>query len=213
MSDALATLPRADLVQALRAARPDDPTVCEGWQARHLAAHVVLRERRPWLAASDRATADAAQGAADLEGFAALVDQIEQGPPAWSPIGWVDTANVMEMLVHAADVRRGRWVVDGVPSDVEHQTSGEATQPLDPEVERALWRSVAGMARMRMLRLRGGPGLVLVSPSRRAVVARGERSAVLRGEVLELALWITGRERASRAVLEGDPEAVAALQR
>ena len=30
---------------------PDGPTLCEGWQTRDLAAHLVLRERRPDAAA------------------------------------------------------------------------------------------------------------------------------------------------------------------
>ena len=36
---------RAQLAQALLDVAPDAPTLCEGWQARHLAAHIVLRER------------------------------------------------------------------------------------------------------------------------------------------------------------------------
>ena len=38
---------RLALADALLAAGPDAPTVCEGWPTRDLAAHVVLRERRP----------------------------------------------------------------------------------------------------------------------------------------------------------------------
>lgn len=30
----------------MRAAGPDAPTLCEGWTARDLAAHLVVRERR-----------------------------------------------------------------------------------------------------------------------------------------------------------------------
>src|SRR6188768_2392468 len=41
------TIEREQLAEALSAVAPDAPTLCEGWQARHLAAHVVLRERAP----------------------------------------------------------------------------------------------------------------------------------------------------------------------
>lgn len=34
------------LADLLETAGPDAPTLCEGWQTRDLAAHVVVRERR-----------------------------------------------------------------------------------------------------------------------------------------------------------------------
>lgn len=37
---------RAALVESLREHGPDAPTLCEGWTARDLAAHLVVRERR-----------------------------------------------------------------------------------------------------------------------------------------------------------------------
>src|SRR3954466_3845888 len=40
-------LERARLGHALEAPAPAAPTLCEGWTARDLAAHVVVRERRP----------------------------------------------------------------------------------------------------------------------------------------------------------------------
>ena len=35
------------LADLLETAGPDAPTLCEGWRTRDLAAHVVVRERRP----------------------------------------------------------------------------------------------------------------------------------------------------------------------
>ena len=35
------------LADLLEAEGPDAPTLCEGWRTRDLAAHVVVRERRP----------------------------------------------------------------------------------------------------------------------------------------------------------------------
>ncbi|TGO04518.1 TIGR03085 family metal-binding protein [Serinibacter arcticus] len=203
--DDLRTGPRADLVAALRAARPTDPTLCEGWEARHLAAHVVLRERRPVQVALSMArsvdpTAGLADGARDAEGYARLVDQVEEGPSRLSPLEWAPVANVVEFLVHAADVRRGNGLPETQAELPEHLTT-------------AVWRSVRPMATLRYRRsaARGGVGLVLVSPLARAVLARGERSAVLSGTPLELALWVSGRERASLATVEGPDDAVAAF--
>ncbi|GMA31120.1 TIGR03085 family protein [Litorihabitans aurantiacus] len=190
---------------ALRAADPEDPTLCEGWRARHLAAHVVLRERRPWSVAvgavrGQDPTADLAATATDAAGYARLVDQVEQGPSRLSPLEWVPAANLMEFVVHAEDVRRG----DGPPAQ---------PRELPERLQVGLWRSVRAMASLRYRRAaaRGGVGLVLVSPTARAVLARGPRSAVLSGTPTELALWITGRERASLAQVTGPDDAVAAF--
>lgn len=206
--DDLRTGPRADLVAALRAARPTDPTLCEGWEARHLAAHVVLRERKPVqmalsMARSVDPTGSLADEANDAEGYARLVDQVEEGPSRLSPLEWAPAANVVEFLVHAQDVRRG----EGLPDEWTAQA------PLSKHLTTAVWRSVRPMATLRYRRsaARGGVGLVLVSPLARAVLARGERSAVLSGTPLELALWVSGRERASLATVEGPDDAVAAF--
>ncbi len=38
---------RAALCDMFEAVGPDVPTLCDGWTARDLAAHLVVRERRP----------------------------------------------------------------------------------------------------------------------------------------------------------------------
>ena len=38
---------RSALVETLLRVGPDAPTLCEGWNTRDLAAHLVVRERRP----------------------------------------------------------------------------------------------------------------------------------------------------------------------
>ena len=42
-----ATLERRRFADALLEVGPDAPTLCDGWSTRDLAAHVVLRDRRP----------------------------------------------------------------------------------------------------------------------------------------------------------------------
>ena len=42
-----ATMERRRFADELLAVGPDAPTLCTGWAARDLAAHVVLRDRRP----------------------------------------------------------------------------------------------------------------------------------------------------------------------
>ena len=43
----LAQSERAELAATLRTVGPDAPTMCGDWDARDLAAHLVIRERRP----------------------------------------------------------------------------------------------------------------------------------------------------------------------
>ena len=52
----LAQLERQRLSSTLTRVGPDAPTLCEGWRTRDLAAHIVLRERRPDAIAGHAAT-------------------------------------------------------------------------------------------------------------------------------------------------------------
>lgn len=199
----LYSAPRAMLVDALRGVTPTTPTLCEGWQARHLAAHVVLRERAPWrIAARSARHGDAALEAGDrvttLAEYEALVGDVEAGPGPWSPMGWSPRMNAAEFVIHALDAQRGV----SLPQ--------EPTR-LVPEIEDYLWSQLPFMAKLALPRpaARGEVGVVFVVPGGpRAVIARGERSAVVTGTVAELALLVFGRGRASLARVWG-PRAAA----
>src|SRR3954454_19102579 len=109
-------LERARLADALAATDPDAPTLCEGWTALDLAAHLVVRERRPdstpgimlrplagW---TDRVRRGYAQ-----RPYADLIRLIRTGPPRTSPFalpGADSAGNLAEHFVHCEDVRRGR---------------------------------------------------------------------------------------------------------
>ena len=78
---------RAELADLLAAVGPDSPTLCGGWSTRDLAAHLVLRERRPDAAAGILVKPLAAYTARVQEELAAhswdeLVSQVRSGPPA-----------------------------------------------------------------------------------------------------------------------------------
>ncbi|MDM8084281.1 TIGR03085 family metal-binding protein [Cellulomonas cellasea] len=203
-------LERADLVQALSEAGPDAPTLCAGWRTRHLAAHVVLRERSlvvpaglggPLAERADQAIEDAAAQGATAPGFEALLEQIAEGPRPWHPLAWgAELANVLEFFVHTEDVRRG----DG----------HAAPRGLDPDRSEALWRQLLRMAPLAYRR--SGAGVVLVRPDgvRRAVRRpTGDQGAVVvRGAVSELVLHAFGRGAAADVTLDGAPHAVDAVR-
>ncbi|WP_298460035.1 TIGR03085 family metal-binding protein [uncultured Cellulomonas sp.] len=204
-------LERAALAHALREAGPDAPTLCEGWAARHLAAHVVLRETAPLAAAgvavrplgryTERRIAERAALADEPGGWDELVGQVEQGPGRLSPMSWMgDAANLLEFFIHTEDVRRGAGPVPA--------------QTLAPEHTQAIWDRLARQA--RLLYRRAGVGVVLVVPGgpRRGVrrPPSGAGTVVLRGEVGELALHAFGRESAARVDVLGHPDDVERLQ-
>jgi len=194
------------LADALRAADPHDPTLCDGWQARHLAAHLVIRESPATAAGALRggvaaATERLADTAADRAGYTALVDRFAAPPPRWSPLAWAgDTVNTTEYFVHTEDVRRG--------------SGTREPRELPPELAEVLWSQ---LVRMAPLRLRGlGPGVVLVrTDDVRSAVHRpraGHGTVVLRGDVGELVLAVSGRLQAADVTVDGAPEDVQAVR-
>src|SRR3954469_8865551 len=123
---------RHDLADTLDRLGPAAPTLCEGWDTAHLAAHLVNRERRP----------DALPGLGTelvvpgnplttwthrLEdrlrpstSFPDVVGRLRAGPPAWSPMAWPPIArmlNTTEFAIHHEDVRRAQpdWSTRQLP--------------------------------------------------------------------------------------------------
>jgi len=196
---------RVELVRALQSVPPGAPTLCEGWTALDLAAHLVARERRPdsgpglivpalaWW--TDRVRAGYAR-----RPYPELIDLVASGPPRTSffAVPGVDAAlNFVEFLVHTEDVRRAQ--PEWEPRD------------LDPELREAVW---SGLRRQGRLYFRRSPvGVVLVRPDG-AELTFGPRDADpgtrvrLTGEPAELLLLATGRRRHARVTVDGDPDAV-----
>src|SRR6202021_3964315 len=82
---------RTALAALLDETGPDGPTLCEGWQTRDLAAHLVLRERRPDAAAGGMGgplagyTARVQRQYLDRYSYPALIAMFQAGPPSLSP--------------------------------------------------------------------------------------------------------------------------------
>ncbi|UZN01590.1 TIGR03085 family metal-binding protein [Cellulomonas sp. S1-8] len=197
---------RGWLADALRAADPQDPTLCDGWQARHLAAHLVLREHPGVASGAVRgglgaATERLAATATDPAGYAALVDRFAAPPPRWSPLTWAgDAVNLTEYFVHTEDVRRG--------------TGARTPRDLPDALAEALWSQLVRMAALRLRRL--GPGVVLVRDDDVRCAAHSPRTGhgtvVLRGGVGELVLAVSGRLQAADVRVDGTPDDVRAVR-
>ncbi|WP_405879159.1 TIGR03085 family metal-binding protein [Streptomyces sp. NBC_01136] len=193
------------LADLLEAEGPDAPTLCEGWNTRDLAAHVVVRERR----------ADAAGGllikqlAPRLERvqtefaekpYEELIQLIRTGPPRLSPFSLkqIDEAsNTVEFYVHTEDVRRAQ--PDWTP------------RALDPVFQDALWSRLERTARLAG---RNSPtGLVLRRPDGQTAVAhKGTPVVTVTGEPSELLMFAFGRQKTADVELEGDEDAIAKLR-
>src|SRR4051794_12610636 len=183
---------RAQLAQALLDVPPHAPTLCEGWEARHLAAHIVLRDSSPVVAAgavvpilSSRAEAAIARLAdtASTEGaYRDLVARVAHRPARWHPGAWApESVNVIEFFVHTEDVRRGAGPVP--------------PRELDAELVERLW---AQLKRSGGLRLRTVPvGVVLVRTDgvrhRLRTPKEGFGTVVVRGDLGEITLYLLGR--------------------
>lgn len=195
---------RQSLADLLLSLGPDAPTLDEGWNTRDLAAHLVMRERRPDAAAGIglrplRAYSERVRlGLARLP-YPQLVGMVRRAP-WWSPVSnpLLDgLANTAEFFIHHEDVRRAQpgWQPRDLPR--EHQA--------------ALWRQARRMASLALRRLRvavlvqapgygetqagaGGPGMRLV------------------GAPGELLIFLSGRQRAARVQVDGPADAVQMLR-
>ncbi len=192
------------LADLLEASGPDAPTLCEGWNTRDLAAHVVVRERRPDAAGGtlikqlaprlDRVMTEFTE-----KPYEELIQLIRTGPPRFSPFSLKqidEAANTVEFYVHTEDVRRAQ--PDWTPRE------------LDPVFQDALWSRLERTARLMG---RGIPtGLVLRRPDGQTAVAhRGTPVVTVTGEPSELLMFTYGRLNEADVELEGDKAAIAKL--
>ncbi|MCV7177311.1 TIGR03085 family metal-binding protein [Mycolicibacterium sphagni] len=193
---------RAALVAALRDVGPDAPTLCAGWDARDLAAHLMVREYRvdaapgiliPRFAAH---TAKVQDDVAEHTEWDDLVGKVAAGPPLYSPLKLIDSvANVAEMFIHHEDIRRA-------------QPNWEP-RALDDDLAGRLRRTLGMMARLTLSKM---PARVqLRTPDGETVLVAGRGPAVtVTGPAEELLLFSTGR--LSRVDYSGDAAAVEAVQ-
>ncbi|MEU5163669.1 TIGR03085 family metal-binding protein [Streptomyces sp. NPDC020875] len=189
------------LADLLEGVGPDAPTLCDGWRTRDLAAHVVVRERRPDAAGGIligplKSRLERVQAEFAAKPYEELIQLIRTGPPRMSPLGIKqldEAANTVEFYIHSEDVRRAQpdWTA----------------RPLDRVFEDALWVRLEKAA--RLLGRKSPAGLVLRRPDGQTVVAhRGAPVVTVTGTPGELTMFVFGRQSVAQVDLTGDPEAV-----
>ncbi|MFE3603921.1 TIGR03085 family metal-binding protein [Streptomyces sp. NPDC059096] len=189
------------LADLLEAAGPEAPTLCDGWLTRDLAAHVVVRERRPdaaggMMLAALRNRLERVQAEYVAKPYEELIQLIRSGPPRMSPLGIKqldEAANTVEFYIHTEDVRRAQ--PDWTPREVDRVFAD------------TLWSRLEKGG--RMMGRKSPVGLVLRRPDGQTAVAhRGTPVVTATGEPGELLLFVSGRQEAARVELAGDKEAV-----
>jgi uncharacterized protein (TIGR03085 family) len=206
---------RLELCALLDKTGPDAPTLCEGWTTGDLAAHLVLRERRPDAAAGVAGgplagyTARVQQRLRDRTPFPDLVRMIRSGPPRLSVMGLPgmdERANSVEFFVHHEDARRGApgW-------EPRELSRGESDM---------LW----GRLRLARFMLRKAPvGVELArddieaaegggtGPAYRFTARNATPAVTVIGSPAELTMWVMGRRAAARVRMDGTEAAVSKL--
>ncbi|GAA1673097.1 TIGR03085 family metal-binding protein [Glycomyces endophyticus] len=183
-------LEREALCDLLAEVGPDVPTLCEGWTALDLAAHLVLREHfSRW--------GERRMAGEKAKGLPALIERLRAGAPAlpWRVPGLRTLLNGTEFLIHHEDVRRA---------------NGLAPRTGRPDLDALAWRTarLTGWQAARKIRPHGLELRVPGGPARRF----GAGGAVLTGQPVELLLYLSGRRGIAQVDLAGDPGAVAALR-
>ncbi|GAB3080996.1 TIGR03085 family metal-binding protein [Phycicoccus sp. Root563] len=203
----LARLERDALCDTFLATGPDAPTLCSPWTTADLAAHLVIRDRRPdlspgvWVPAL-ASRLEEGQAAYAAKPWPELVDLVRSGPPAWSPVRLPrldDAVNLVEFVIHHEDVLRG-----------DEARGPRRTMSL--REERAVWGSLNRLG--RLLFRRSPVGVVLRDPDGRSLHARSTTelgTVVLEGSPVELLLAAYGRRRVAEVEVTGSDEAVEAL--
>jgi uncharacterized protein (TIGR03085 family) len=206
---------RAALCALLDESGPREPTLCEGWTTLDLAAHLVLRERRPDagagllggpLAVHTRAVQ---RKLTERNSYPRLVQLIRSGPPRLSLFGLPgmdERANAVEFFVHREDVRRAQ--------------PGWEPLKIDQGLSEVLWHRL-GMAKFILRKAPVGvelvrddePGPTESGVPRIRITAKARTPVVtVTGPPAELTMWTLGRTEAARVRLDGSEAAISAIK-
>jgi uncharacterized protein (TIGR03085 family) len=185
---------------------PEAPTLCGGWDARDLVAHLLVRERGWWGPAAGIAlgplegVTERAMERTARRPFPEMVGLLRERPLTPYRLPGVERfANTLEYVVHHEDLRRAQpgWEPRDLPADDEDE----------------LWTLLPGSARLSA-RKAGVPIVVRRGdrPGQEATVRRGEDPVVVTGKPAELVLFFFGRDQLRDVAFDGPPDAVSRLR-
>jgi uncharacterized protein (TIGR03085 family) len=184
---------RLALADLLAHLGPDQPTLCAGWTTGDLAAHLVVRDRRPDGSAGIVISALAEHGervrrAQLAKPYATTLSELRT-PPWWSPVSnplVEKLTNTGEFFIHHEDARRAQ--------------PGWEPRTLAAEDATALWKQARFRAKMALGRL--NTPIRVVADGFGEVTIKGD-DTVLSGTPGELTLFLSGRKDAARVEIAG----------
>lgn len=207
----LAPALRQHVTDLLLAVGPDAPTLCEGWKARDLAAHLVVRDRRPdampgILVPALAGYTKKVQDARAQQPFDAVVDDVRTGPGRLNPMSVPavnEKVNLVEYTVHAEDVRRAQT-----------DDAAAALPPLPSGTEEAIWAALPAWSKLTLrtcpvgvsVRCPGYGDAELKAPAT-------DGGVTLVGSPVDVLMHLSGRRQTSRVTIEGPQAVVDAFER
>lgn len=196
---------RVALSEALLSVPAGAPTLCAGWTAHDLAAHVWVRERQPTAAlgiVTDRFAAATEQAMAEVKAsrpYPELARALRETPrtPATLLGTTDDLANAVEFLVHTEDVRRP----NRLPARL-----------LARDFEEWLWKRLPLLGRGMFRKAATGLALERELDGSTVRVRPGATCVTIVGRPSEIVLFAFGRTADARVRLVGPDAEVAALR-
>ena len=182
----------------------DAPTLCGGWDAKDLVTHLLVRERSPLGGAGIMigplsGLTDRAMARYRRQDFGVLVEKLRS--PGLTPFGIPvveKAANTFEYIVHHEDLRRGQ--PDWKPRDL-------ARADLD-----LVWKQLRGAGVWFGRSLPAPVVLRRADSGEEMVVKKGPDPVTVTGPVVELVLFLFGREQTQGLELTGPDAAVEAVR-
>jgi uncharacterized protein (TIGR03085 family) len=196
---------RHALCDTALAVGPDAPTLCGGWDARDLVAHLLVRENSMIGAAGITFSplAGLTERAMKRAGRAPFPEMLKKlHDPGITPYrlpGVERLTNTLEYFVHHEDLRRAQpgWEPRALPAADEDE----------------LWKLLPGSAKLST-RKADVPIVVRRSdrPGQEATVRRGADPVVVTGKPSELVLFFFGRDQLHEVAFDGPPAAISRLR-
>ncbi|WP_395694638.1 TIGR03085 family metal-binding protein [Nocardioides sp.] len=204
MTDSLALRERRAFCDLAQVLGPDAPTLCEGWDAQDLVAHLLVRERDPISSLGNvvpplAGLTEKAMARRRARPFEVEVETLRTPSPPLRVLPPLDRLiNTFELVVHHEDLRRGQpdWSPRSLPAE-------------DVDL---MW------SQLRRGGMFFGRGLPVPTVVRRAdtgetaTMRKGVDPVTVTGDVVELVLFLFGRSATSGLAFEGPEERVAELQ-
>ena len=203
-----ARIERQKLCDLMAEVGPNAPTLCGDWTARDLAAHLVVRERRPdgaigILVSPLAGYAEKVRQQEARRDYTDLIERVRSGPGSLSPTRLAAVGrfvNTIEFFVHHEDVRRG--------------SPGWEPRDLDEDLQHDLLRAFAPA--VELLARKSPCALTLEPAGRDRIVAKraddGEPVVTARGPLGELVMFMDGRQGHSVVDLDGPDDAIAEVR-